>query len=163
MSPALALQSTQAPSSSGLTFVTGLMAIATLATVGFWSVWFFGGRTLLANAQTDVYLGFEHALPGAEVWVTTSALCGWRALLRRRSSAMLWLISSGSACLYLGLMHLLFDLENNLYASPWPNPLGLAIEAAITSFALVGGATALRFGWAYRAYFLELDDSPNAP
>ena len=75
-------------------------------------------------------------------------------LLKRFARALLWLLVAGSAGIYLGLMDVLFDLENGVYTAPGS---GAVVEAIINVFSLVIGAWNLWFGWHYRRAWLALD------
>ena len=67
-------------------------------------------------------------------------MAGWRSapfisgiqLLRGRSSAIYWLFLTAGCGLYLGLMDVLFDLENGIYLVPkGGDPVAVGIEIAI--------------------------------
>jgi hypothetical protein len=73
---------------------------------------------------------------------------------KRRSSSLFWLLTGGSASVYLGLMDVLFDLENGVYGAPKGDWGAVGVEIAINLYALGVGAWALAYGWRNRAWFL---------
>jgi hypothetical protein len=137
----------------GLT--TWLAAAASVALVAYWVVWFFVNRDWLASLDTPAYYVFENAFPAADAWLAVACGMGGWALWRRRPTALFWLLAGGSSAVYLGLMDVLFDLENGVYLAPRGDWGAVATEVAINVYALGVGAWALWFGWAHRRYFLS--------
>jgi hypothetical protein len=82
-------------------------------------------------------------------------------LVRRQPAALLWLIATGAAGLYLGSMDLLYDLEHGIFGKGG----GGAFEAVIVAVPWVFSVTVLRFAWTSRAALLGSDSgtSPHAP
>jgi hypothetical protein len=134
-----------------------LGVVGAVATFAYWTIWFGVNRDWLASAHTQSYYVFENAFPLADAWMTFCLGMAAFTLWRRRPSALLWLLLSGSAAIYLGAMDVLFDLENGIYMSPWNGSGGdlggVVVEVLINIFCLAGGAAAVRFGWRHRAYF----------
>lgn len=132
-----------------------LVGVAFVAMIAYWSIWFFVDRSWLANLDTPSYFVFENAFPAADGWLTVACGFGAWALAKRRQSGLFWLLAGGSASIYLGLMDVLFDLENGVYRSPKGDWGATATEIAINLYALGVGAWALRYGWRHRAWFLS--------
>jgi hypothetical protein len=82
-------------------------------------------------------------------------------LVRRRPAALLWLIATGAAGLYLGSMDLLYDLEHGIFGTGG----GGAFEAVIVAVTWVFSVTVLRFAWTRRGELLGSDSgtSTRAP
>ena len=138
-------------------FTRATIAIACLgavAIVAYWTIWFFGDRSWLASLDTPAYFTFENAFPAADAWLAVASVATAWALVARRPSALLWLLVSGSASIYLGLMDVLFDLENDVYRAP---DVGAVVTEAIINVAsLAIGAWNLWFGWHHRRALLAL-------
>jgi hypothetical protein len=132
----------------------GLILAAFAALVAYWVIWFFVDRSLLANLDTQAYYVFENAFPAADGWLAVACAAGAWAMWKRRASSLFWLLAGGSASVYLGLMDVLFDLENGVYGAPKGDWGAVGIEVAINLYALGVGAWALAFGWRNRAWFL---------
>ena len=136
----------------GLTL--GFVVTAFVAMIVYWGIWFFVNREWLANSDAASYYVFENAFPAADGWLTIGcALAAW-AIHKRKASALLWLLVTGSSSVYLGLMDVLFDLENGIYLAPKGDWGAVATEVAINVYALGVGAWGLRFGWRHRRWFM---------
>jgi hypothetical protein len=132
----------------------GLVLAAFVAMVAYWVIWFFVDRSWLANMDAEAYYVFENAFPAADGWLAVACAAGAWAMWKRRASSLFWLLAGGSASVYLGLMDVLFDLENGVYAAPKGDWGAVGIEIGINLYALGVGAWALSFGWRHRAWFL---------
>lgn len=139
-----------APRFLGLTL--GLVLAAFVALVAYWTIWFFVNRSWLASLDTPSYYVFENAFPAADGWLAVGCVLGAWALYKRKASALFWLLAGGSASIYLGLMDVLFDLENGVYRVG--DASAVATEIAINVYSLGVGAWALWFGWHNRRWFL---------
>jgi hypothetical protein len=108
-----------------------------LLVVTYWTVWYAGGRDLLASANTPEYFAFENAFPAADGWLALCALISGALLLRGSPNAIYWLFLTASCGLYLGLMDVLFDVENGVYLVPnGGDPVAVGIEIAINILTL---------------------------
>ncbi|HEX8793144.1 MAG TPA: hypothetical protein VF765_19505 [Polyangiaceae bacterium] len=132
----------------------GLVLAAFVALVAYWVIWFFVDRSWLASMDTQAYYVFENAFPAADGWLAIACAAGAWAMWKRRPSSLFWLLAGGSASVYLGLMDVLFDLENGVYGAPKGDWGAVGTEVAINLYALGVGAWALAFGWRNRAWFL---------
>jgi hypothetical protein len=66
----------------------------------------------------------------------------------------LWLLVGGSSAIYLGLIDVLFDLENGIYAAPTGDWGAVATELFINVYSLGVGAWAIAFAWRRRDWLL---------
>ena|SRR5690349_4166172 len=138
----------------GLGATLGLVTFAFLAIVAYWVVWFFVNRAWLASMNTPAYYVFENAFPAADGWLALAcAGCAW-TLYRRSPGALFWLLVGGSAAIYLGLMDVLFDLENGVYLAPTGDWGAVGTEIAVNAFSLGLGGWAMWFGWRNRRWFV---------
>lgn len=138
----------------GTRWVFALLALAIVGTIAFWIVWFFVDRNWLASAHTPEYYAFENSFPLADGWlVLCASLAAW-ALVKRRPSALLWLLLTASASVYLGAMDVLFDLENGIYRASGSDWGSVITEILINVFTLAGGAFVARHAWKNRAALL---------
>jgi hypothetical protein len=140
-----------------LRLTIGLVVGAFVALVAFWVIWFFVNRDWLANLDTPAYYAFENAFPAADAWLALACALGAWAMWKRRPSSLLWLLAGGGASIYLGLMDVLYDLENGIYGAPKGDWGAVATEVAINVYALGVGVWVMRFGWSNRRYFLARD------
>ena len=73
-------------------------------------------------------------------------------LARRDPRALLWGLVAGSSFVYLGLLDVLYDLENNKYASIGS---AMAVEAIINLFSLSFGPFLIIYLWRHRRWLLR--------
>ena len=129
-------------------FILGVLIFGVVATTAYWVVWFGVNRELLASAHTESYYAFENSFPAADAWMTFVGLAATVALFRRRASALLWSIAAGTTSIYLGLLDVLFDLENGIYHSS--DTGGVIVEMVINVLTLSMGAVVLVWAWRSR-------------
>ncbi len=132
----------------GGAFILGVLIFGVVATAAYWVIWFGVNREWLASAHTDSYYAFENSFPAADAWMTLAGLGATIALLRRRASALLWSLAAGSISVYLGLLDVLFDLENGIYRSG--DTGGVIVEIVINLLTLSMGAVVLVWAWSKR-------------
>ena len=138
-------------------FILGVLIFGVLSTLAYWVVWFGVDREILASAHTDSYYAFENSFPLADLWMTLTGLLGSVALVRRRSSALFWCIAAGAISIYLGLLDVLFDLENGIYRSA--DTGGVFIELLINVLTLSMGLVVLIWAWRNRSALLASSDT----
>jgi hypothetical protein len=120
----------------------------------YWSIW-FTQRDWIASDDTQAYYDFENAFPLADLWLGVAALLALVTLVRRQPSALLWLVATGGAGLYLGCMDLLYDLEHDIFTQGG----GGAFEAVIVAVTWVFSITVLRYAWTRRGELLAGQDT----
>lgn len=128
-----------------------LMFVAGVLLVAYWIAW-FGDRALVASDHTATYVAFEQAFPLADAWLLGAILMSVLQLSLRRPSALLWLIVTGGAGMYLFALDVLYDLEHGIYTKPQ----GGVIEMAINLLTLMLSAGLLRFAWRFRRDLLSI-------
>lgn len=129
-------------------FILGVLIFGVVATTAYWLIWFGVNRDWLASAHTDSYYAFENSFPAADAWMTVTGLAAVIALWRRRASALLWSLAAGAISVYLGLLDVLFDLENGIYRSG--DTGGVIVEIVINVLTLSMGVVVLRWAWRER-------------
>ncbi|HYP99414.1 MAG TPA: hypothetical protein VER96_12155 [Polyangiaceae bacterium] len=129
-------------------FILGVIIFGVLATLAYWIVWFGVDREILASAHTESYYAFENSFPVADLWMVACGILAAVALVRRRASALLWIVASGATSIYLGLLDVLFDLENGIYRSP--DTGGVCVEIAINVLTLAFGTVIMIWAWRSR-------------
>jgi len=132
----------------GRGFILGVLVFGVVATIAYWVVWFGIDREILASAHTASYYAFENSFPLADAWMVLTGVAATVALARRRASALLWCLAAGTNSVYLGLLDVLFDLENGIYRSP--DGGAVAVEVCINVLTLAMGAVVIGWAWARR-------------
>jgi hypothetical protein len=131
--------------------VAVFLFITAALTVVYWLLFFFVPEAV-RSSDTPEYLAFESAFPAADLWMALAALLAGLGLWRLKSSAMLWSLLAGSALIFLGLMDVLYNLENNMYALGGSE---MAIEAVINVWCLAFGSFVIWYAWRHRRAFLS--------
>src|SRR3954471_9514512 len=134
-------------------FILGVLIFGVVATAAYWVIWFGVNRDWLASAHTDSYYAFENSFPVADAWMALTGLAATIALVRRRASALLWSIAAGAISVYLGLLDVLFDLENGIYHSP--DTGGVVVELLINVLTLSMGVVVMGWAWRHRRRLLD--------
>lgn len=137
----------------GRRFMIGLLWFGAVATAAYWIIWFGIDRGWLATASTPAYYAFENAFPVSDAWMGVTGVLAAVALQRNRPTALLWMLLTGSATLYLAGMDVLFDLENGIYTHG--DPGGVVVEALINVLCLGGGTAVIVFAWRHRGHFVN--------
>lgn len=138
----------------GRRFILGVLVFGIVATVAYWVVWFGIDREILASAHTDSYYAFENAFPLADAWMVATGIAASVALVRRRASALVWCVAAGATSIYLGLLDVLFDLENGVYGAP--DTGAVAVELTINVLTLALGTVVLGWAWRRRRELVQL-------
>jgi len=129
-----------------------MLVIAIALDVAYWSIW-FTNRDWIASEHNHAYYEFENAFPLADLWLGLACLLALVTLRAGRPSALLWLLSAGSAGLYLFCMDFLYDVENGIFTKGG----GGAFEAVIVALTLFFSVTILRWSWRHRGELLSGD------
>lgn len=122
-----------------------MLVVAIILDITYWTLW-FASRDSIASLHTRAYYDFENAFPLADLWLGVACVMALVTLTTARPAALFWLISAGAAGLYLGCMDLLYDLENDIFASGG----GGIFEAVIVLLTWVFALTALTWSWRHR-------------
>lgn len=121
------------------------LVIFVLGTAIYWVSYFFVPGSQVTNEVW--YTRFENAFPAADAWASLVSVLAVVLLLRRDAvKAPFFLAASGASILFLALMDITFDLENNLYALVATNA-AMQTELGINVFTVIAGVLALYCGW----------------
>jgi hypothetical protein len=131
----------------GLTAMIVALWVAAGLDLLYWVLFFATG--VVQTSQDAVYLGFERAFPAADAWLGIAAIACAEGLRRRRGTAVLYGIATGSAFIYLGLMDMLYDLEHGVYTQLTPDTV---TEIAIVIGCFVFGPLLMRYVWRHRRW-----------
>jgi hypothetical protein len=134
-----------------------MLLVAIVLDVAYWTIW-FSNRDWIASEHNHAYYEFENAFPLADLWLGLACVLAFVTLRAGRPSALLWLLSAGSAGLYLFCMDFLYDVENGIFAKGG----GGAFEAVIVALTLFFSVTILSWSWRHRGELLT-GSAPGAP
>ena len=126
-----------------------MLVVAIALDAAYWTIW-FTARDWIASEHTRAYYDFENAFPLADLWLGLACVLALVTLVRRRPSALLWLVATGAVGLYLGSLDLLYDLEHGIFIKGG----GGAFEGVIVAVTWIFAITVLRFAWTRRGELL---------
>jgi len=137
------------PKPKGIGWIIGLLFFASLATVAYWLVFFTTGDV---QARSDpIYLAFEKSFPLADGWMALCALVGGVGLWRRRDWGFLFGLLAASSSIFLGLMDVLFNLNEGNYTLGGEE---MAIEIAINLLTIGIGPVVIVYLWRNRSHLI---------
>ena len=134
------------PRSKGIGWIISLLLFATFAVAAYWATFFTTGEVQVRN--DPVYLAFERSFPLADGWMALCALAGAIGLWRGRGWGFLFGLLAGSSSIFLGLMDVLFNLNEGNYALGGPE---MAVEIAINLSTLCLGTVVILYLWRNRS------------
>jgi hypothetical protein len=138
----------------GARFILGVLIFGSVAYTAYWVVWFGVDRELLASAHTESYYAFENAFPLADAWTVLAGIAAAVTLVKRRASTLIWSTAAGSTSIFLGLLDVLFDLENGIYRSP--DTGAVAVEIVINVLTIALGVVVVAWAWSQRRALMSL-------
>ncbi len=141
---------TGADAPAALRAVTVMLWISAGATVLYWTTFFTSGA--VQTSSEGGYIAFERAFPAADAWLVIAAAISALMLARRDPRALLWGLIAGSSFVYLGLLDVLYNLENGKYASI---DGAMAAEVMINLFSLTFGPFLIIYVWRHRRWLLK--------
>jgi len=65
--------------------------------------------------RDDWYIKFQDSFPVADLWMSACAIVGAIGLLAEETYGLLFALIAGSSLIFLGLMDVTFNVQNNLY------------------------------------------------
>ncbi|MBN1811131.1 MAG: hypothetical protein JXA14_04775 [Anaerolineae bacterium] len=133
--------------STALTITAVLMLLTAIGTILFWVIFFAdleAQRESTFASRSKAWFAWELSFPLADAWVALTATAGAIGLWRRRPAGLLFGLVSGGALVFLGLIDLLFFMENGLYL---PMDAEVAIELLIHLWATGLGLFAIATIW----------------
>ena len=130
-----------------LTITAVLMLLTAIGIILFWVIFFAdldAQRESTFALQSEAWFAWELSFPLADAWVALTALLGAIGLWRMRPTGLLFGLVSGGAMVFLGLIDLLFFLQNGLYL---PMNAEVAIELLIHLWVTGLGLFAIAIIW----------------
>ena len=135
---------------TGLTVIAVLMLLTATGTLLFWVTFFAdleAQRGGYLASRCDAWFAWEMSFPLADAWMAVTAILGAVGLWRMRPTGLLFGLVSGGAMVFLGLMDVLFFLQNGLYL---PLTGEVAVELFIHIWTAALGLFAIAYIWVRR-------------
>lgn len=126
----------------GINVIIALLLLTTVGITAFWLSFFYGGA--VHSSQEYWYLVFERTFPVPDgVIAFNAALCAL-GLWRRKQWALLWGLMAVGGLLFLGLIDIAFNVQNDIYQIASG---AVRTEIIINIFCIGFGALLASFLW----------------
>jgi hypothetical protein len=138
-----------------LTVTAILMFLTAAGAILFWATFpadLDAQRESAFASRSDAWLAWELSFPLPDAWVAATAILGAVGLWRVRPTGLLFGLVSGGAMVFLGLIDLLFFLQNGLYL---PMNSEAAMELFIHVWAIAFGLFAILATWRHRSRLIN--------
>jgi hypothetical protein len=127
--------------STGLTVIGTILLLFAVGTIAFWIVFFTSGAV---SVSTDAaYLAHERSFPLADMYMAVAAIIAAIGLFRRRSWGLLFGVMAGSGIIFLGLMDILYALEQGIFRDS-------VLTILICAACLIIGPVSIAYIWIKR-------------
>ena len=125
-----------------------LQLVMAAGLVGFWVIFFAGPPPRFPDPdRARVYEAFESAFPLADLVLALALTVGGAGLLRRSAIGPPASLAAAGALVFLGLLDVLFDVEQGLYAR---GSAAMRVETVINVWCLAVGPFLMRWFWRHR-------------
>jgi len=121
-----------------------LLIITALFTIYYWADFYTKGGVRVVNE--DWYMKFEKAFPIADLWMAACCLLGATGLLTEQTYGSFFSLLAASSLIFLALMDITFNIENNLYRLIVTSSQ-MVLELAINLWGLTLGIVLITYLW----------------
>jgi hypothetical protein len=139
---------------TGMTVTAVLLLLTAVGTLLFWITFFAdleGQRSGTLASRSAAWFAWEISFPLADLWMAVTAILAAVGLWHIRPGGLLFALVSGGAMVFLGLMDVLFFLQNGLYL---PMTGEVAIELFIHAWTTGFGVFTIVWVWNQRTVFI---------
>ena len=90
-----------------------LLLLIPVCMIYYWVDFYMKGGVQVVSDES--YIKFQKAFVAADSWAAVCAVVGAIGLLTEQTYGMIFAIVTGSSLIFLGLMDIAFNIQNNLY------------------------------------------------
>ncbi|MCL4477675.1 MAG: hypothetical protein M1381_01050 [Deltaproteobacteria bacterium] len=120
-----------------------LEVLAGVFTIVFWILFFFVPGSVQSSDE-KCYMVFQKSFVAADLWMSIAFFLSAYFLYRSESIGVLWGIVAGGTFVFLGLMDVLYNIENGMYKHI---NSGMFFEILINLTSLVFGSFTINYVW----------------
>ncbi len=112
-------------------------------TIVFWVLFLFVPNSVQSSTE-KCYTVFEHSFVAADLWMCIAFFLSAYFLYNRNPAGVLWGIVAGGTFVFLGLMDMLYNIENGMYKHI---NSGMFFEILINLTSVVFGGFTINYVW----------------
>ncbi len=120
-----------------------LEVLAGVFTIVFWILFFFVPGSVQSSDE-KCYMVFQKSFVAADLWMSIAFFLSAYFLYRSESIGVLWGIVAGGTFVFLGLMDVLYNIENGMYKHI---NSGMFFEILINLTSLIFGSFTINYVW----------------
>ncbi len=133
-----------------LKILSFFLILTSLVTIYYWIDFFTIGSVHVL--EKEWYIKFEQAFAPADMYMAFSSLIAAIGILKKKIWGFIFTFLASSALIFLALMDITFNIQNNLYELV-PSNTGMQFEALINIYTLALGVIAPIVLWRARNQF----------
>jgi len=112
-------------------------------TIVFWVLFLFVPNSVQSSTE-KCYMVFQHSFVAADMWMCVAFFLSAYFLYNRNVAGVLWGIVAGGTFVFLGLMDILYNIENGMYKHI---NAGMFFEILINLTSIVFGGFTINYVW----------------
>lgn len=120
-----------------------LEVVFAVLTIVFWILFLFVPGSVQSSDER-CYMVFEHSFVAADLWMCVAFFLSAYFLYHRDPAGVLWGIVGGGTSVFLGLMDVLYNIENGMYKKI---NAGMFFEILINLGTLIFGGITIQYTW----------------
>jgi len=134
----------------GLVVLAIILTIFALGTIAFWIEFFTSGAVSMSDSPA--YLEHEQSFPLADGYMAVCCLICAVGLVKQRPWALLFGLMAGSGIVFLGLMDILYSIQQGMFS---PFSASAAQVLFICAICLILGPVTITYLWRNRERLLQ--------
>ncbi len=120
-----------------------LEVLAGVFTIIFWILFFFVPNSVQSSNER-CYMVFQRSFVAADLWMSIAFFLSAYYLYHHETAGILWGIVAGGTFVFLGLMDVLYNIENGMYKHI---NSGMFFEILINLVSLIFGGYTIHYTW----------------
>ncbi len=127
---------------ASMTFIV-LEVLAGVFTIIFWILFFFVPNSVQSSNER-CYMVFQRSFVAADLWMSIAFFLSAHYLYHHETAGVLWGIVAGGTFVFLGLMDVLYNIENGMYKNM---NTGMFFEVLINLVSIGFGSFTIHYTW----------------
>ncbi len=120
-----------------------LEVLVGIFTIVFWLLFLFVPNSVQSSTE-KCYMVFQHSFIAADLWMCVAFFLSAYYLYHGSTAGVMWGIVAGGTFVFLGLMDILYNIENGMYKNI---NSGMFFEILINLTSVVFGGYTINYVW----------------